>query len=49
MHYIFQRTGRTPDEILSKPPGIIAFCKASMEVTIEAEVEALEKMKGVNG
>lgn len=39
LHEIFQRTGRTPDEIMSKPPGVRAFCLASMRVQLEKEAQ----------
>jgi hypothetical protein len=37
---MFQRTGRTPDEVMAKPPGVRAFLFASMRITLEAEEEA---------
>ena len=39
MHYIFQRTGMPPDEVLSKPRLVRTFLLKSMEVQIEAEAE----------
>lgn len=39
LHEIFMRTGRTPDEIMSKPPGIRAFCFASIRVQLEKEAK----------
>ena len=37
LHHIFQRMGLTPDEIMSKPPGVRAFLFASMRVQLESE------------
>lgn len=39
MHEIFQRTGRTPDEILSKPEGVQKFVLLSMEERLKQEYE----------
>jgi len=37
LHHIFQRTGLTPDDVMSKPPGVRAFLFASMRVQLESE------------
>jgi hypothetical protein len=39
LHYIFQRTGVTPDVVMSKPRFVRTFMLCSMEVQIEAEAE----------
>lgn len=39
LHYIFQRTGMPPDEVMGKPRFIRTFILKSMEVQIEAEAE----------
>jgi hypothetical protein len=43
LHLIFQRTGRTPDEVMGKPPGVRAFLLASMRHQIDEENEAAEE------
>lgn len=45
LHQIFQRNGRTPDEIMAKQPGIRAFCFASMMAQLEAELKAEEESR----
>lgn len=41
MHYIFQKTGMTPDEVMAKPRFIRTFLLKSTEVQMEAEAEQL--------
>lgn len=45
MHYIFQKTGMSPDEVMAKPRFIRTFLLKSMEVQIEAEAEQIAAAK----
>lgn len=41
LHYIFQRTGITPDVVMAKPRLVRTFMLKSMEVQLEAEAEQI--------
>lgn len=46
LHQIFQRTGKTPDEIYAMPPGVRAFIFASMKVRLESDEKERSKNWG---
>lgn len=48
LHEIFQRTGRTPDEIMNKPEGVQKFAFISMKEQIERENKEKEAIKRIN-
>jgi len=45
LHYIFQRTGMSPDKVMSKPRLVRTFILKSMELQIEAEIEQANAAK----